>query len=123
MHKNTILAFVSSSVLFMPAVLFAQGLVPCNGPDCNFSSFVTLINNAITLFLYLAISLAGVTFMIAGAKILLNPGNAGKRSEALGMFKKTIIGMVIVLVAWLVIHTIVGLLVNKNIGALRFLGN
>ena len=115
--------FIASGIISLPLLAFAQqGIVPCNGPDCDFGDLVQLVNNIINLFLAISVSIAAISFAYGGALILLNPGNSAKREQAKGIFKKTIIGMIIVLTAWLIVFTIVKALVNPATGALRFLG-
>ena len=60
---------------------------------------------------------AAITFSIAGGKMLLNPENASKRTEAIAMFQKTVIGLLIVLGAWLVIHAAITILVPNSTGS------
>ena len=131
-NLQNIIPFAVFLFVTIPLVVLAQtspqgssptgGLVPCTN-NCNFNDLTTLINNIINWFLGISVSVAAITFAIAGGIMLFNPNNPGKRGEALEMFKKTIIGIIIILVAWLVIHTVIAALVNQNTGALRFLGN
>ena len=115
---------ISFSIILLPLAAFAAGLIPSDAEITKngFCAFATLINNVINWFIGISVSVAAITFAIAGAKILFNPGNSGKRTEAIEMFKKTIIGMFIVLGAWLVVHTIISTLVSPSTNALRFLG-
>ena len=89
----------------------------------GFGAFAILINNIINWFLTISVSVAAITFAIAGGKMLLNPENPTKRSEAIEMFKKTLIGMLVILGAWIVVHTVIGALTGSTsgTGALRFL--
>ena len=120
---NIIIPALLFLAVFLPVVVFAVNpIVPCSGPDCNFGSLTTLVNNIVDWFLGISVSVAAITFAIAGGKILFNPGNTTKRGEALGMFKKTIIGLLIILCAWLVIHTVIGALSSNSKSALQFLG-
>jgi len=120
-HKIIIALF--SLVFLLPTIIFAaNSLIPCSGVDCNFSSFAALVNNVINWFLSISATVAAITFSWAGIQMLLNPDNPGKRQDALEMFKKTVIGMIIILVAWLVIHTIIVTLLRDPNSALRFLG-
>ncbi len=118
MKKHTkILTIASGVMLFLPVFAYASFMPDCvtgtgNGTTCGFSDLIQLVNSAISWFLGVAIAAAAITFAIAGAKMLFNPGNAGKRSEAIEMFKKTVIGLVIVLAAWLIVHTIVSVFVT-----------
>lgn len=95
------------------------GLVPCTN-NCSFSDLTGLINGIIKWFLGISASVATVTFAIAGAKILLHPDSDTERTEAKSMFVKTAIGLLIVLCAWLVIHTVILALANPGTNALRF---
>ena len=131
-NKHKIIAILLSSVIMsVPIITFAAAPSflfqnVCDGSaanPCDFAAFMRLINNVINWFISISVLVAAVTFSIAGGKILMNPENPGKREEAMGMFRKTVVGMIIILVAWLVLHTIVSTLTNPNIGALRFLNN
>jgi len=96
----------------------STGIVPCDGSlsnPCNFNSVFKLVNTAIQWFLDISIAIAAITFMVAGGKMLANPSNPGKREEAVEMFKKTTIGIIIVLMAWLVIHTILATFTDINV--------
>jgi hypothetical protein len=88
---------------------------------CDFTEFAIMINRIINWFISISVSVAAITFSIAGANMLLHPDNAGEREKAKSMFIKTIIGMLIVLGAWLIIHTIITSLVSSSTNALRFL--
>jgi ABC-type nickel/cobalt efflux system permease component RcnA len=110
----------------IPALVFAatNGLIPCEGTaadPCTFGKLADLVNNILNWFIGISISVAAITFSIAGAQMLMNPDNPGKREEAMEMFKKTVIGMLIVLGAWLIVHTIVSTLASNSSSALRFL--
>ena len=125
MIKNKISAIIISSIIILPSVAFAAGLIPCDGVTvkCDFNAFAQLINNIINWFIGISASVAAITFSIAGAQILFNPDKPEKIEEAKGMFVKTAIGMLIILGAWLIVHTIIAAIVNPSTGALRFLGN
>lgn len=117
-------------VILLPIVASAAvvngtdlGLLPCDGVKvpCDFVAFAGLINNIINAFLGISVSVAAITFSIAGGKMLFNPSAPAKRAEAIEMFRKTVIGMLIILGAWIVIHAVVGALINSDTNALRFL--
>lgn len=120
-YLKKLLAFGIPSLIFLPLIASAQGLVPCSGTDCNFDSIIQLVNNAINYFLTIAASVAAVTFAIAGGKMLLNPNNPGERTKAKSMFKNTIIGLIIVLCAWLAVYTVIKWIAPNADYALRFL--
>lgn len=126
-NYKKILVILLPAVLFLPSLAFAvstifPGFVQCDGVQvkCDFTAAIRTINAIIQWFLNIAISVAAVTFAIAGGKILFNPGNVTKRQEAIEMFKKTVFGLIIVLSAWLVIRTIIKTLVPDP-SALQFI--
>jgi len=124
--KNLSLFVFSLALISFPYIVSAAGLVPCGNPGepaCNFSSLTGLINGIINWFLGISVTVAAITFAIAGARMLFNPGKEAEQTAAKDMFFKTIIGLFIILCAWLVIHTIIATLVPSGNGALRFLGN
>jgi len=88
---------------------------------CDFKEAEILINRVINWFLSMAIIIMGGTLTYAGVNIIFNPGNATVLKESQEMFKKSIIGLFIVLFAWLIIHTIITALVNPSVNADRFM--
>ena len=137
-NYRRILIISLSLMIFLPVVAFAAGLIPCGnvtlladgtidpkgGHMCTFADFSSLINEALKWFIRISVLVAAVTFSIAGAKILLNPGKPDQITQGWAMFRKTVIGLIIVLCAWLVIHTVIVALVPNSTapgGALQFL--
>lgn len=122
-YYSKILFVIILAIILLPKVSFAAGLIPCDGVTvpCDFKAFAQLINGIINWFLGISVSVAAITFAYAGAQMLFNPDEPKKLEDAKAMFKKTIIGMIIILGAWLIINTIVGALVNESTNALRFL--
>ena len=121
-YKKT-LAIGLSSIVLLPVIASAAGLIPDDSEINNgngFCAFAKLINNIVNQFLTLSVSVAAITFTIAGAQILLNPENSGKREDAKEMFKKTVIGLIIILIAWLVVTKVIDTLVDPKVDALRF---
>lgn len=122
MKKNYIAIILSLSIVSLPALALAAGLIPSDADIAKdgFGAFAQLINNIINWFIGISVSVAACTFAYAGAQMLLNPGVESKRSEAKEMFRKTIWGMVIILGAWVVVHSVVSTFITTP-GALRFL--
>jgi len=123
MKKYKIVTTFLSLIILLPSLAVAAGFIPSDAEIAanGFGAFAGMINTIINWFIGISVTVAAITFSIAGARMLLNPNNPGERQKALEMFKKTVIGMLIVLGAWLIVHTIVAALVNSNTGALRFL--
>ena len=126
MKNNFRKIFSTASIILassIPLISIADGIIPCSGKDCNFSNMMALVNTGLTWFIDASVVVAAVTFIIAGAKILMNPGNDTALSEAKKMFTKTVVGLLIVLLAWAIIHTVITALVNPETNALRFFSN
>ncbi len=123
MKKYKIITTFLSLTILLPSIAVAAGFIPSDAEIAanGFSAFATMINTIINWFIGVSVSVAAITFSIAGANILLHPDNPAERTKAWGMFTKTVWGMLIVLCAWLIVHTIVSALVRSDTGALRFL--
>lgn len=83
------------------------------GPTkCDFGQLIALINISIDFLLfYVASPLAAIIFCYAGFKLLTSGGNQEAMGSAKKMILHLILGYIIALAAWLIIHTIV-----KSIG-------
>ncbi len=124
---------------FLPSFVIAAGLIPCGNVTveggkvsndqntdahmCTFADVMTFVNKTITWFIDASVFIAAITFTVAGVKILFNPSSPEKIKEGWSMFRKTVIGLLIVLGAWLVIHTLIITFVDQPEnpgGALQF---
>lgn len=109
------------SVVCMPLFALAwvpgnAGLIPCgtkatHDKACNFNDFLQLLKNIMDFLIFISIPIAACLFAWAGFKMLMSPGKAGARDEAKKMFGTVVWGIVIMLTAWVVIHTIAAALV------------
>jgi len=129
MNKFIIYIFISI-MLVLPVFAFAQatpaprsGLVPCtNTPDpttgiispnnaCDFNAFMALINKVINFILFsLAVPIAAIMFVYAGAKLVTSGGSTEARTKAKSIFTNALIGLVLAAAAWLIISTILFIL-------------
>ena len=99
-----------------------SGLVKCSGVksastdvECNFTYAISSIATLINWAFYVSIPVAVALFSWAG--ILYMSGVESKIKQAKTIFQNVAIGFIIALVAFTVVHTLVGWLVNPNIGA------
>lgn len=102
-----IIAIVSG--FFLPILVSAQGLVPCGNPgqeQCQFNHVLELISNVINFVFIMIVPIAAVLFMWWGFRYIISADNAQLRQSLKVYFKNLIIGIVIVLAAWLVIATL-----------------
>src|SRR3989344_2738985 len=97
-------------LLIIPAFSFVLAqdgrIVPCNGPDCNFSSFIELCNRIINFFIVIGASLGAISFAWAGWLYVTSGGNPGTLDKAKSIFRKVIVGFIIMLSAWLIIKLV-----------------
>jgi hypothetical protein len=128
-NKKILANILMAFIICLPTVSFAKEwtdnffpIIQCGSEKpCDFSDAVDTVARVINWFISIAASLGAATLAYAGIQILMNPGNAGKISEARTMFNKTLFGLFWLLAAWVVIYTLVNTFVDDKIGALRFL--
>lgn len=109
-----LLPFVSSAY---------SGLIPCSGPDCNYSSLLQLGNNIINYCIVIGTSIFSLVFMYAGYLYLTANGDTGQIGKAHGLFWNAIVGFVIMLSAWLIIDFILtNLIKSTDVSKYRLLG-
>jgi len=89
-------------------------IVTCTGPDCNLESFVVLIQNILNFLVYLAVICAALLFSWAGWLYLTNSQNPGNIEKAKKVFWNVVIGLVIIIGAWLLVDTLLNTLLDKG---------
>lgn len=100
------------SVIFVslfPTLVSAQGLVPCGNPGqqpCQFNHILELISNVINFVFIMIVPIAAVLFMWWGFRYMISSDDAQLRQSLKTYFKNLIIGIIIVMAAWLVIATL-----------------
>ncbi|MDP3729737.1 MAG: hypothetical protein Q8R26_03275 [bacterium] len=103
----------ATTLLIIPLIALGAGLIPCSGLDCNLCHFLTLIKNVITWVTEIAAVLA-VVFIIWGAfDIMLAGASAEKVSSGKTRMLTAIIGVVIMLSAYLIIGTVLNILTDS----------
>ncbi len=107
-------------VLCIPIFVSADGLVPCEGANCNFSKLVQLAENIIDFLLFkISVPIAGILFAYAGFLYVTASGNPGQVGKATGVFKNVAGGFIIALSAWLLVKLITtGIGVKEGFGGL-----
>ena len=89
-------------------------IIPCSD-KCSFSDVFRLINNIITFFFTtILIPLFIVIIMWLGFKYITSQGTPNARAMVLKTFGNIVKGLVIILVAWLVVRTALGMIVNQE---------
>lgn len=94
-------------LILFPLITVAQGLVPCDGIDCNLCDLGTLMQKVINFLLFgFAIPLAAAMFAYAGLLYVSGGSNPGRITRAHKIFKNVLIGFLIAISSWLVVQTI-----------------
>jgi hypothetical protein len=84
----------------------AQGLVACQGLNCDFCEFAATVNNVINwLFGFLTL-VAVLIFVYAGFRLVTSNGNTDVSTWAKQRFAYIFIGLLLMLASWLIIDTI-----------------
>ena len=132
---SMVLVIVVFSLLAVPLVGLAQAeplVPPCNtvivdvpnvpGPGthkgfanpCGWNQLVDLARRLLNFMVYIAVPIAAIAFAYAGWLYLSARGNPSQITQAHGIFLNVLIGIVIILIAWLVVRLIFDELVQTN---------
>jgi hypothetical protein len=108
------------AVLITPFISIAytlgDPLVPeCPSTGCAWKELMVLVDNIITFIIkYMAIPIAAIMFAYAGFELVSSGGSTEKRGVAKSVFTNAVIGLIIVVAAWLIIKTILSILGYKG---------
>lgn len=112
MHKKTVIfVLVFIAVFFLVGQAWAlDPLVPCGRegtPDCQTCDILKLVKNISDFILtYLVPGLATLFFLWAGFLILLGGGIPSQVQSGKNIFKTTVYGIAIMMLAWLIVNTV-----------------
>lgn len=100
--------FIALLLLILPTdVVTAQGgFVTCNGTDCSACNFVELLNLLIKWLLGIVFVIFAVLMTIAGFGLVTSGGNQSALDAAKSKFTNAIIGIIIILAAWMIVDTL-----------------
>ncbi len=108
-------------VLCVPLISLGQGLVPCEGANCNFASFIELADRVIDFLLFkISVPIASILFMYAGFLYVTAAGNPTQISKATGIFKNVGIGFILALSGWLIVNLITTALLKPGYGGFLY---
>ncbi len=119
----------SLGLFIAPISAFAQPsftgqLVPCGEPcatpdgrdgirECTTCDLVALTQRIINFLIFAAVVIAVLLFVYAGFLMVSAGGNEGQLSTAKGIFWSVLIGIIIVLAAWLIVNVIMQVLYRE----------
>jgi hypothetical protein len=112
---------ILTSLLFLtPALAFAAGLpaqiVSCTGVNCTVCDIATTAQNVLNTGIFVMVFLSAVLFAYAGWEALTAAGNTEKYAHAKSIFGNVVLGLVIILSAWLVIDTLMRTMLGSGFG-------
>lgn len=110
------MAFTLASI-FIGQKVFAAGLVPCDGiDDCNFDTFVKLLNG-LTSFIMFRLPLILLVFFFAynGGLLIIKGNRPGLMKEIKSNLLNLLWGYLLILGAYIIVKTVIVLLVGDNL--------
>jgi len=109
-YLKVLIIFVFLIGLISASSVEAAGIVPCGTsttPDCKLCHLWLLASNVINFITFtLAIPIAILSFVAAGVLFMISGGNENRIGLAKSIFTNTIIGIVIIFLAWLIVDTL-----------------
>ncbi|MFM2339723.1 MAG: hypothetical protein RLZZ360_359 [Candidatus Parcubacteria bacterium] len=114
----SIFSFVCLVPMMVPSVAVAQislaEYAGCSGTDCSACNLVDLANGLIKWLIGFLFLIFAVILTYAGVGLVTSGGNHHALDEAKNRFVNALIGLMIVLAAWLIVDTIMRGLVGQS---------
>ncbi len=108
-------------VIAMPELAFATttteslaSFAQCSGPDCSMCNVAHLANGLIKWLIGFLFVIAACLIAFAGFKLVTSGGDRSALDDAKEMLTNAVIGMIIVLSAWLIVDTLMRGLVGAD---------
>lgn len=122
MSKRSMVALVLMLVI-LPSVAFGAGLVQIVPQECNqdggcpsICNLGQLAQNILNDGIYIAVFLSAILFAWAGWKYLTHVANPGEIQRAQEIFFNVVVGLVIIVAAWLIVDTLMKTLTGGKFG-------
>src|SRR3989344_1502800 len=110
---------LASVVILLHVFVGAQsnetGLIPCDGTDCNTEHLIQLANNVIEFLIKMLGVIAVIALVYTGFRLVVSAGNESEWGKAKEMFTNIVIGIIIILSAFLVVDIILEGLTGKGL--------
>lgn len=100
----------------LPETVSAQGLVACEGLNCDFCSITETVQNIIEFIILMMVLIAVLILAYAGFKLVTSAGNTGALEDGKKLATNVVIGIVIVLAAWTIVDTVIKALAGGDLG-------
>ncbi|MCA9360284.1 hypothetical protein H6785_01740 [Candidatus Nomurabacteria bacterium] len=96
-----------------------RGLIPCEGTDCNSCHLVVLAENILGWLIGVMLVIFAITTAWAGFSLVTSGGNTSAKTEAKQKMTNALIGILIVMGAWLLVDTLMKSLLLGGEGELN----
>lgn len=109
MKHKTIIFSLLISLLFMPLLTSAAGLVPCGGPDenpCTICDLLVLVQNVLEFALKVAFLVIIGFIVYGGFRWIFSLGKEENLKAGQQIITNAIIGLVIILTSWIIVNTV-----------------
>jgi type IV secretory pathway VirB2 component (pilin) len=115
--KDVILSLIAC-FCFFPLLVQSAGLVPCGGegePDCNLCHLLVLAQNVLNFAMEMAFLLVVVLIIYGGLRWVFSLGKEENIRAGQKLITNAIIGLIIILAAWLIVNAIFALIVKIGV--------
>ncbi len=126
--RTLLMVLVLGILTFVPTMAFAADatffgpIIPqechCDGSAPDWGCVMQVLQNGINFMVSLGIIIFMLSIAYAGALYMGSAGNPVKHGQAVDMMKNTVLGILVLVSAWLLVDFVMGVLYNP--GAARF---
>ena len=108
-QKIFLFSIILSEILLFPLISSAEGLVPCGGygeNPCSLCYFFKMFENIMDfVFIGLVPPVAILMLVIGGLMFFFSAGSPGNLAKAKSVMTSTVLGLIIIYVAWIMVNT------------------
>jgi len=113
--KAVIISFLLLGTFVVATPSVEAKIVSCDGVECNTCHVIKTANNILTFFIEVAIYIAGIMFAWGGLLMVMSGGDRGKFEQGKAKMTDAVIGIIIVLAAWLLVDTVLKLVLSDDV--------
>ena len=116
MNYFTVLSLIllAASALLPESASAQTDFFVCEGADCRACDLAVLGNRIMVWLIGIVAVIFSILAAVAGIRLVTSGGNQSAKESAKSMLTNAIIGLIIILAAWLLVDTIMRVLVGDN---------
>src|SRR3989344_427244 len=103
--KPIILLFTITLIIVVPMFMANAALVPNCNSGCTYKDFIQLLVNFFNFLVFLSVPFAVLGISIGGLMMIIGSANTTAQSRGREILQDSIMGLLIVVSAWLIINT------------------